>query len=66
MMRGVVPEIIVFGLPPLLLAALSFAFRRRGLGTHVLIWLVGFPDALPAHRRADGADFISDVRGGFD
>lgn len=37
------PGIIVFGLPPLLLAALSFAFRRRGLGTHVLIWLVGLP-----------------------
>ncbi len=37
------PDVIVFGLPPLLAGVLSFGLRRRGPGTHLLIWLAGLP-----------------------
>lgn len=37
------PDAIIYGVPPALAAALSFTFRRRGLGTHALVWLASLP-----------------------
>lgn len=35
--------VLVFAVPLAIAASLSYAFRRRGPGTHLLIWLAGFP-----------------------
>jgi hypothetical protein len=36
-------DVMVFAVPVVLAAALSYGFRRRGAIAHLLIWLAGFP-----------------------